>query len=94
MTLDTIGSDFDTVLAIYTGNSVNALSFVACNDGAPPTFGPSSVTFNAVAGTVYHIAVDGYFAAAGNPHSGRASAALRRADAIGRLAAVAGGHRP
>lgn len=67
ITFDTVGSDFDTVLAVYTGNAVNALTFIVCNDGAPPTFYPSTVSFNAVAGTTYHIVVDGYFSGAGNP---------------------------
>ena len=36
--LDTIGSSFDTVLAVYTGNSVSTLSQVAANDDLYPTF--------------------------------------------------------
>src|SRR5205823_5439577 len=30
--VDTIGSDFDTILAVYTGSSVSALTLVASND--------------------------------------------------------------
>ncbi len=57
--IDTIGSDFDTVLAIYTGNTVNALTPVAADDdsGGNRT---SRAHFNAVAGTTYRILVDGY----------------------------------
>ena len=60
VTIDTVGSDFDTVLAVYTGDAVNALSFVAFNNDLPGTpGGPSTVTFTATAGTTYQIAVDG-----------------------------------
>jgi hypothetical protein len=59
VTIDTIGSNFDTVLAIYTGTSVNALTPVASNDDAAGGF-TSRVAFTAIAGTAYRIAVDGY----------------------------------
>jgi uncharacterized delta-60 repeat protein len=36
--LDTLGSTFDTVLAVYTGNSVSSLSQVAANDDLYPTY--------------------------------------------------------
>src|SRR5690348_6247581 len=36
--VDTIGSSVDTVLAVYTGNSVGNLSQVAANDDLYPTF--------------------------------------------------------
>jgi uncharacterized delta-60 repeat protein len=63
----TFESDFDTLLAVYTGSSVNALTPVANgsnddNTNADNTEGhtlTSSVTFNAVLGTTYYIAVDG-----------------------------------
>jgi hypothetical protein len=63
--VSTEGSDFDTTLGVYTGSTVNALTLVAGNDD----FGPgltSSVTFNAVAGNTYQIAVDGFGGQAGN----------------------------
>lgn len=61
VTFDTSGSSFDTVLGVYTGNAVNALNVVAQNDDVVAgTVRTSTVTFNAVAGTVYKIAVDGY----------------------------------
>ncbi|MGH9900732.1 MAG: Calx-beta domain-containing protein, partial [Pyrinomonadaceae bacterium] len=66
-TLTTAGSNFDTVLAVYTGSSVGALTSVAKNDDVtPPNDTTSRVNFNAVAGTVYYIAVDGYGGNAGN----------------------------
>jgi len=59
-TISTAGSTFDTVLAVYTGNSVNALGFVANNDDVSGTNTSSFVTFTATAGVNYRIAVDGY----------------------------------
>ncbi len=64
VTISTGGSAFDTVLAIYTGTSVAALTLVANNDDFPGT-GRSQITFSAVAGTTYQIAVDGYNAESG-----------------------------
>ncbi|MBI5384588.1 MAG: IPT/TIG domain-containing protein [Verrucomicrobia bacterium] len=64
VSLDTLGSGFDTLLAVYTGTSVNGLALVAANDDS--SSGVSSlVSFNAVAGTIYRIAVDGYGGASG-----------------------------
>jgi Calx-beta domain-containing protein/uncharacterized protein DUF4214 len=61
VTFDTSGSPFDTVLGVYTGSAVNALTVIAQQDDVVPgTVRTSSVTFNAVAGTTYKIAVDGY----------------------------------
>lgn len=61
----TYGSSFDTLLGVYTGVSVNALTEVASNDecGAALT---SCVVFNAMGGTTYWVAVDGYGGASGN----------------------------
>jgi lysophospholipase L1-like esterase len=57
--IETCDSDFDTVLAVYTGSAVDALTPVASNDD---TCGlQSQVQLNAAAGTTYRIAVDGYF---------------------------------
>ena len=54
-------SDFDTLLAVYTGNSLGSLSLVASNDDIiPNVWIQSAVSFNATAGTTYHIWVDGY----------------------------------
>ncbi len=63
--VSTIGSSFDTVLGVYTGNAVNALTAVASDDNSGPA-NTSKLTFNATAGTVYSIAVDGAGGAAGN----------------------------
>jgi hypothetical protein len=66
-TLNTLGSNFDTLLAVYTGSSVGALSEVFKNDDVDPgVVTISSVQFNAVGGTTYQIAVDGFDADQGN----------------------------
>lgn len=57
VTIDTLGSDFDTFLGVATGSAVNALVPVASNDDTGGTF-QSAVTFTAVVGTEYQIKVD------------------------------------
>lgn len=65
--METFGSSFDTVLAVYTGASLSNLTFIAANDDASNEVLQSRVAFSAVAGAAYQIAVDGYSAAdAGN----------------------------
>jgi Zn-dependent metalloprotease len=63
--IDTIGSSFDTLLGVYTGSSVSSLTTVASDDDGGGGF-TSKVTFNAVAGRTYQIAVDGYGGASGS----------------------------
>jgi Divergent InlB B-repeat domain len=61
-TCDTSFEGFDTLLAVYTGSTVNGLTPVASNDDGPSTecsFSDSEVDFTATAGTTYKIAVDG-----------------------------------
>jgi hypothetical protein len=63
-TFDTNGSNFDTILAAYTGNAVTALAVLASNDDIatfddPPNV-QSLITFPVTAGTTYHIQVDGF----------------------------------
>ncbi|MCH7698845.1 MAG: S8 family serine peptidase [Chloroflexi bacterium] len=61
---DTFGSGYDTVLAVYTGPSVDSLTLVSCNDDFS---GPQSrVQFSANAGTTYHVQLGGFFGAAGS----------------------------
>ena len=62
---NTAGSNFDTLLAVYSGSSLNALTAVASNDDTK-TSQTSAVSFAAVAGQTYRIAVDGYSNAVGN----------------------------
>jgi hypothetical protein len=66
VSVDTHGSNFDTLLAVYTGSNISTLTAVASNnnDGSPN--GNSGLSFAATAGTVYRIAVDGFNGASGN----------------------------
>ena len=57
--MDTFGSGFNTVLAVYTGDSVSNLSLVEDNDDAGGT-SQSQVSFGTTAGTAYQISVDGF----------------------------------
>ncbi|MCW5550740.1 MAG: S8 family serine peptidase [Verrucomicrobiae bacterium] len=67
MTIDTFGSDFDTMLHIYTGfeNGFANLIPVANNDDAGGGL-QSQVTFSVNAGQYYEIRAAGYFGAQGN----------------------------
>ncbi len=56
----TSGSNFDTTLAVYTGTSVGALTNIVSNDDENSSITTSFVSWNAVAGTTYSIAVNGY----------------------------------
>lgn len=62
--INTTGSNFDTLLAVYTGSSLDNLSLVAASDDALSM--TSAVDFRTTAGTTYHIAVDGYGGAIGD----------------------------
>jgi hypothetical protein len=64
LTIDTFESDFDTLLAVYTGDTPASLQLVGANDDANGLRG-SLVSFVAVAGKTYQIAVDGYLGAEG-----------------------------
>lgn len=74
LVVDTNGSNFDTLLAAYTGTGVSALTQLASNDDIEPYDGTanpnrnrqSRVTFNVAAGTTYFIGVDGWDAEMGN----------------------------
>ena len=63
-TIDTLGSGFDTVLAVYTGTVVSNLVKIASNDDANTDVTQSRLAFNATNGVTYQIAVDGYAAIA------------------------------
>lgn len=63
-TFDTRGSAFDTLLAVYTGPNISSLVEIA-SDEDRGGFLTSQLQFNAVAGTVYHIVVDGFLGASG-----------------------------
>jgi hypothetical protein len=59
----TKGSNFDTVLSVYQGNSLNGLVLVADDDDTPMSDGStkqSQVVFKATKGAEYKIAVDAF----------------------------------
>jgi hypothetical protein len=64
--LNTHGSNFDTLLGVYTGSVVSSLTTIAANDDTGRGDLTSSVTFNATAHTTYYFDVDGYAGAMGN----------------------------
>ncbi|HVT71911.1 MAG TPA: immunoglobulin domain-containing protein, partial [Lacunisphaera sp.] len=60
-TLTTEGSNFDTVMGVYTGSTVSTLTEVASNDDEDPgVIRTSKLTFLAKAYTRYYVAVDGW----------------------------------
>ncbi len=63
VTISTRGSDFDTILAVYTGNQIWNLSEVASH--VPAAGKENQVQFSAMAGTTYMIALDGQGGATG-----------------------------
>ena len=62
VSVTTVGSSFDTLLAVYTGTALSNLTGIASNGQAGTQ---SAVVFNSVSGTTYQIAVDGYFGDSG-----------------------------
>lgn len=67
VTIETAGSDFDTVLGVYTGDEMG-LSQVACVDDVygEATFSlQASVTFTTEPGVTYYVQAGGYAAASG-----------------------------
>jgi len=68
LSVSTEGSDFDTVLAVYTGpgDSFLTLREVACDNDSGTNGKTSIVNIPATAGTIYFIAVDGVRGATGN----------------------------
>lgn len=68
LTIDTHGSNFDTVLGVYTGSAVNALTLKASNDDSSNNGTwtlQSRVNFTATAGTTYWIRVNSYSSTTG-----------------------------
>jgi uncharacterized repeat protein (TIGR01451 family) len=64
VTLNTTGSNFDTLLAVYTGSTINTLTQKVANDNNG-NLNTSSLVFQAVAGTQYQFAIDGVNGVAG-----------------------------
>jgi hypothetical protein len=58
--IDTLGSDYDTILSVFSGTELNALTSVVCNDDVSIANRSSRVTLNALVGTTYYIKVGGF----------------------------------
>ena len=60
--MSTAGSNLDTTLGVYTGNTLAKLKTIRENDDQNFDGGvlTSKLTFTAIAGTTYHILIDGY----------------------------------
>ncbi len=65
VTINTKGSNFNTILGVFTGSSVSSLTKIAEDDDSGGHYF-SQITFNTVAGTTYYIMVDGYSGASGD----------------------------
>jgi hypothetical protein len=55
--ISTVGSSYDTVVGVYTGNGFGSLAQVACDDDSGGSGNASLLDFQAVAGTTYHVQV-------------------------------------
>lgn len=66
VTIETDGSEFDTLLAIYTGTALQSLSLVAANDDISGENTSSRITMSAEAGIEYQIVIAGNDGAQGN----------------------------
>lgn len=65
LAIDTIGSDFDTALAVYTGASLATVTLITQNNDGAPDGIRSRIVFTASAGVDYYVAVDGVNGAQG-----------------------------
>lgn len=68
LTLDSHGSNFDTLLAVYKGVAVSTLSEMASNDNDGTSGNVSGLLMQAVANQAYYFAVDGVNGASGSPN--------------------------
>jgi hypothetical protein len=66
MVVDTINSDYDTVLQVWTGSDIFSLSQIASDNNGAPDGIRSKVSFSTIASTDYLIEVDGVTSAQGN----------------------------
>ncbi|GAK61589.1 fibronectin type III domain protein [Candidatus Vecturithrix granuli] len=61
LSINTVGSGFDTVLSVWTGTGTHPLTQVACNDDIlPGTIYQSQVSIPATSGTTYYIRIAGH----------------------------------
>jgi hypothetical protein len=60
ITLTTEGSDFDTLLTVYTGSALNNLTEIACSDDIAVGQRASLLSFAATAGQTYFVQLGGF----------------------------------
>lgn len=60
VSIETTGSEIDTLLAVYTGAGVDALTLVGSSDETTAADGTSRVCFRPSPDATYRVAVDGY----------------------------------
>ena len=65
MVVDTIGSDIDTVIAVYTGPDLSNLTLIGSDDNGAPDGIRSRLEFAVVASGEYHVVADGVDGAQG-----------------------------
>lgn len=59
LSINTLGSSFDTLIGLYTGSSISALNYAASNNINDGTNGAGGLLMQVVAGKEYELAVDG-----------------------------------
>lgn len=67
LTIDTHGSNYDTLLAMYKGASLSTMSEIASNDNDGTSGNVSGLLMQTVANQTYFFAVDGVNGVSGNP---------------------------
>jgi hypothetical protein len=73
---DTIGSNYDTYIAVWKGTSLANLTFVTCDDDVFSAL-YSEVLFSASAGNTYYVEVAGYAGTTNNPDQPNAGGNLQ-----------------
>lgn len=74
--VDSIGSNYDTYIAVWRGTSLSNLTLVACDDDVFNDL-YSEVLFAATAGNTYYIEVAGYAGTVNNPNQPQAGGLLQ-----------------
>ena len=75
LALDSHGSNFDTLLGVYTGAALGALTGIAASDNDGGSGGVSGLSFHVEAGTPYYFALDGKAGASGDFYLNRSFSA-------------------
>lgn len=65
VTFRTAGSDFDTLIALYSGSAINSLTQLGCDDDSGPGL-QSEMTLDLAANTTYYLQAGGFRGRSGN----------------------------